>query len=296
VNAAHLTGKRRTVLLAVLTYALALSAATFAGPNTAAINVGVEGVSSGVGTVLGGLGAVLPLGYAFGAGMVAAVNPCGFALLPAYIALYLGGREAERTRSSGLVLIARAARIGLTMSAGFTVLFAVAGLLLGIAATTLVRLFPWVGLVVGVSLVALGARLAGGTMVYASLGERIADRLGGRARRRGAGHYFIYGLAYGAASLSCTLPIFLAVVGSAFTSGDYVAATLQFLLYAFGMGVVVIGVTLGIALFRDAVVTRAREAMRYVQPASAAFLLLAGAYIIYYWLTLGGLLAAVHLA
>ncbi len=92
--------------------------------------------------------------------------------------------------------------------------------------------------------------------------------------------------------MSCTLPIFLAVVGSAFTSRDYVAAIVQFLLYAFGMGVVVIGVTLGVALFRDAVVARARQAMRYVQPASAALLLLAGAYIIYYWLTLGGLLAA----
>ena len=296
MSAAHLVGKHRTVLLAVLTYALALSAARFTGPNAGAINVGVEGVSSGVGTVLGSLGALLPLGYAFGAGMVAAVNPCGFALLPAYLALYIGGREPGRTHSSGLVLLARAARVGVTMSAGFTLLFGVAGLVLGVAATTLVRLFPWVGLVVGVALVALGARLAGGTMVYASVGERIADRLGGRARRGGAGSYFIYGLAYGAASLSCTLPIFLAVVGSAFTSGDYVAASVQFLLYAFGMGVVVLGMTLGVALFRDAVLTRARGAMRYVQPASAALLLLAGGYIMYYWLTLGGLLAAVHLA
>ncbi len=296
MSAAHLVGKHRTVLLAVLTYALALSAARFTGPNAGAINVGVEGASSGVGTVLGSLGALLPLGYAFGAGMVAAVNPCGFALLPAYLALYLGGHEADRTRSSGLVVLALAARVGLTMSAGFTVLFAVAGLLLGVAATALVRLFPWVGLVVGVSLVALGARLAGGTMVYARMGEQIADRLGGRARSRSAGSYFIYGLAYGAASLSCTLPIFLAVVGSAFTSRDYVLTIVQFILYAFGMAVVVIGVTLGVALFRDAVVTRARQAMRYVQPASAALLLLAGAYISYYWLTLGGLLAAVHLA
>ncbi|MDP3063594.1 MAG: hypothetical protein Q8O40_10375 [Chloroflexota bacterium] len=37
------------------------------------------------------LAALVPLGFAFGAGMVATVNPCGFALLPAYISLYLGG-------------------------------------------------------------------------------------------------------------------------------------------------------------------------------------------------------------
>jgi cytochrome c-type biogenesis protein len=296
VTATNLVGSRRTILLAVLTCAVALSAAMFSGPNGGAINVGVEGVSSGTGAVLGSLGALLPFGYAFGAGMVAAVNPCGFALLPAYLALYLGGREPERMPSSSLVLLARAARIGLTMSAGFALLFGAAGLLLGFAATALVRLLPWVGLVVGVALVALGARVAAWPALYSSLGDRIADRLGRRARRGGAGSYFIYGLAYAAASLSCTLPIFLAVVGSAFTSANYGAATLQFLLYALGMGVVVIGVTLGVALFRDAVLTRTRKPTRYVQPASAALLLLAGAYIIYYWLTLGGLLAAVHLA
>jgi cytochrome c-type biogenesis protein len=296
VTATNLVGSRRMALLAVLTYAVALSAAMFTGPSGGAVNVGVESVSSGAGTVLGGLGAVLPFGYAFGAGMVAAVNPCGFALLPAYLALYLGGREPERMPSSSLVLLARATRIGLTMSAGFALLFGAAGLLLGFAATALFRLLPWVGLVVGVALVAVGARLTARPTLYASVGERIADRLGGRARRGGVGGYFIYGLAYGAASLSCTLPIFLAVVGSAFTSADYSATALQFLLYALGMGVVVIGVTLGVALFRDAVLTRTRKTMRYVQPASAALLLLAGAYIMYYWLTLGGLLAAVHLA
>ncbi len=159
-----------------------------------AINVGVEGVSSGTGTVLGRLGALLPVGYAFGAGMVAAVNPCGLALLPAYLALYLGGREPERM--SSLVLLARAARVGLTMTPGFALLFGAAGLLLGVAATALEELLPWVGLLVGVALVALGARLAARHTLYVSLGERIADRLGGRARRGGAGGYFIYGLAY----------------------------------------------------------------------------------------------------
>ena len=33
------------------------------------------------------LAAVLPFGFAFGVGMVAAVNPCGFAMLPTYLSL-----------------------------------------------------------------------------------------------------------------------------------------------------------------------------------------------------------------
>lgn len=34
---------------------------------------------------ISGLAAVLPFGFAFGAGMIAAVNLCGFAMLPAYL-------------------------------------------------------------------------------------------------------------------------------------------------------------------------------------------------------------------
>jgi cytochrome c biogenesis protein CcdA len=32
------------------------------------------------------------VGLAFGAGLVAALNPCGFAMLPAYLALVVGPR------------------------------------------------------------------------------------------------------------------------------------------------------------------------------------------------------------
>lgn len=296
MNAVELGRKRGTILLAVTTYAVALAAARMAGTETGGINSGVEGLSSTAGSLLGNLAAYFPVGYAFAAGVVAAVNPCGFALLPAYVALYLGRGDATGTSSTGVWQLVLAARVGLTITAGFTLLFAVAGLLLGAAATALVHLFPWIGFAVGVLLVALGARLVNGPIQYTNLGERIADRIGGRAQRAGPIGFFLYGLAYGAASLSCTLPIFLAVVGSAFTSADYIAAISQFVLYALGMATVVVGVTLGIAVLRDGVVRRARVAMRYVEPASAVFLLVAGAYIIYYWLTLGGLLAALPLA
>ena len=31
-----------------------------------------------------------PLGLAFAAGLVATINPCGFAMLPAYLSFFLG--------------------------------------------------------------------------------------------------------------------------------------------------------------------------------------------------------------
>ena len=56
------------------------------------VNGFVESLSGNSSTWLGGigLGILAPLGFAFAAGMAAAVNPCGFAMLPAYLALYMG--------------------------------------------------------------------------------------------------------------------------------------------------------------------------------------------------------------
>ena len=36
--------------------------------------------------------------FAFGAGMVALINPCGFGLLPAYLGVFLGQKEESSNR------------------------------------------------------------------------------------------------------------------------------------------------------------------------------------------------------
>lgn len=114
--------------------------------------------------------------------MVAAVNPCGFALLvPGYLALDLGRGDASGMSPTVVRRLVLAACVGLTITAGFTLLFAVAGLLLGAAATALVHLFRGRFAVD----VLMGARLVNGPIQYTNLGERIADRIGGRARRAG---------------------------------------------------------------------------------------------------------------
>lgn len=55
----------------------------------------------------------IPLGYAFGAGMVAAINPCGVAMLPAIVGYELG------VWSAGYVRLARGLVFGLLATAGF---------------------------------------------------------------------------------------------------------------------------------------------------------------------------------
>ena len=95
---------------------------------------------------------------------------------------------------------------------------------------------------------------------------------------------FAFGTVYAAGSLSCTLPIFLVVVGSSFASQGFLDSLGQFIGYALGMGLILIVVMVGTALFRGTVLRWLKRAIPYVHRASAMFLIGAGAYLLYYWI------------
>lgn len=223
----------------------------------------------------------LPVGYAFGAGMIAAVNPCGFAMLPAYLALYLGaGGQADQR--SGARRLAEAVVVGGTVSAGFVVLFAAAGAVISAGGRFLLPVMPWVGLAIGIGLVLLGLAMLGGRTFNPALFEQLADRIG-RSRERSLRGFFLFGLAYGLASLSCTLPVFMIAAGSALISGSLGRGFVQLLSYGLGMASVVIALTLAIALVKAGFVTLLRRAVPYVQTVAAMLLVVAGGSIVLYW-------------
>uniref|UniRef100_UPI002B26D879 cytochrome c biogenesis protein CcdA n=1 Tax=Nocardioides sp. TaxID=35761 RepID=UPI002B26D879 len=88
------------------------------------------------------------LSLALGAGLLAAVNPCGFALLPAYLSLLvLGDQPEDRT---GALL--RALRLTAAMTLGFAGVFALFGLAIAPVAPQLQGDLPWVTLGLGVVL------------------------------------------------------------------------------------------------------------------------------------------------
>lgn len=251
------------------------------------LNPLVEGASGASSTALGDLGLLLPFGFAFAAGMASATNPCGFALLPAYIGLLLGRNADDEAPRLGRRL-ATAGLIALAVTAGFIVLFASVGLLIGAGGQAVTDIFPLVGLVVGVILIGVGAYRLGGGALYSAAPERLSARLG--AGSTGPRGYLLFGLTYGIASLSCTLPIFLAVLGGSLATASVSDTLAQMVLYGLGMGFVISLLTLAVALFRESMQRWLKKGMRYADPLGTAFLFLAGIYIVYYWLTIGGLL------
>ena len=249
------------------------------------VNLFVERLSGDSSSWLGGLVGASAL-FALAAGMASAVNPCGFAMLPAYLGMYLGDKEDEQKAVQPVKHLARALLVGLTVTAGFVVLFGVVGAIIGLGANFIGDLLQWLGLVIGIGLAIVGAWMVGGGKLYTGIAAQSASHMGNPAQVSMKG-YFIFGISYGTASLSCTLPIFLAVVGTSLAVADIPSAVGQFVLYAMGMGFVIMFLTLGMALFKTAMVGALRKTLPYIQPISSVLMLVAGSYIVFYWLTLG---------
>lgn len=231
----------------------------------------------------------LPVGYAFGAGMMSTINPCGFAMLPAYLALYLGSRAEDYQSQLWLRRVLQALMVGMVMSAGFVLLFGGVGVVVSAGGRFIMAWVPWMAVMVGAGLILLGVWRLTGHRVDVPLMARLANRIGD-PRTTGIRGFFLFGLAYGASSLSCTLPIFLVVVGSSVAATSFLAGLAQFVSYGLGMGAVILVLTLGTALLREGVlIRRMHRLMPHLQTATAAFLILAGAYILYYWLVIGSM-------
>lgn len=240
--------------------------------------------------LLGQLAGSLHVGYAFGAGMVSAVNPCGFAMLPAYLSLYLGADEEQFKQQSWFYRLSKAVGITCVVTAGFGFLFGTIGIVVSAGGAVLFSIMPWVSILIGLGLILVGIWMLLGKRfsfdILTKLGNRIGD-----PRTISIRGFFLFGLAFGATSMGCTLPIFLVVVGGSLSSGDFAAGLMQFIWYTLGTGTVFLILTVGMAFIRGGVVVSfLRRIVPHVHIISALILILAGSYICYYWLTSGLLL------
>jgi cytochrome c biogenesis protein CcdA len=219
------------------------------------------------------------LGLAFAAGMVAAFNPCGFAMLPAYLTLVI-----QREGGGQLAAVGRALAATAAMALGFLAVFGTFGLLTVSLASTVQRYLPYVTLTVGLVLAALGiwlliGRDLPGVRPLQQLTQRHSTSWAPTAR---VGSMFGYGVGYAIASLSCTIGPFLAVTGSALRSGSALDGVLAYAAYAAGIALVVAVLAVAVALASSASIDRMRQVLPYVNRISGAVLLVVGLYVAYF--------------
>lgn len=217
------------------------------------------------------------LAFALAAGTLAAVNPCGFAMLPAYLSLFVVGADKE-ARHSTLASVGRALTATGSMTLGFVAVFGVFGLALTPVASTVQRWLPIVTVVIGVLLVVLGLMLLTGrtVTVHVPFLRLSRDPVSSPIAM------MLYGVSYAVASLGCTIGPFLVVTATTFRAGDTATGVAAYVTYAVGMGLVVGVLAIGAALMTQSAAGTVRSLMPYLSRLSGALLIIVGAYVGWY--------------
>jgi cytochrome c-type biogenesis protein len=213
---------------------------------------------------------------AFALGMLGLVNPCGFALLPAYLGYFLGTDTAQASESR-LVALNRAQVVALSMAAGFLAVFGTLGLALVGVISSIVAYLPWVTLVLGLCLAALGVAMVFGYQPLLSL-PKLEKGTGSRS----IASMFVFGVSYALASLTCTIGIFLSAVGTSASGATFAQRFGSFLSYGLGMGLLATGLTLAAAFGRKGLVNGFRQVLPRIHLLSAVILVVVGLYVAWY--------------
>lgn len=226
------------------------------------------------------------LAFAFAAGMLSTVNPCGFALLPAFLGYYVGQDSAsEAVRRPLTARLVQGLVAGLALSAGFAAVFTVSGLLVAAGLRSLVGAVPWAAVLIGGLLVAVGVALIAGRQVGIRLRRGAMT-----VQRGGVRGMATFGAAYAIASLSCTLALLLAVVAQAVATADLMGILAVFAAYGLGATTLLVLLAISTAVASGVLAATVRRMLPWVSRISGAALALSGAYLIAYWLPvlLGG--------
>ena len=210
-------------------------------------------------------------------GLVAAVNPCGFILLPTYLMFFLG-LEGARPGTQRATL-RRALLVSASLSAGFLAVFLVAGAISYNFTTWINENSKYATVVIGASLLVLGiAMLCGYKLPFVTPDMRTGD-----TTERTVRAMFVFGLAYAVASIGCTIGLFIATVFSTSAREGVAAGFGNVIAYGAGMALLVSALTIALAFANTSLLKVLRSGMPYVDRIAAAFVVLSGLYLLWYF-------------
>ncbi len=215
----------------------------------------------------------------FVAGMLAAVNPCGFVLLPTYLMYYLGlnsgeGAQAVEQRTA----LRRALKVSGALSLGFMVVFVIAAGLANYFTNWLTANAKFATGFFGVALVVLGiAMLFGYKLPFMTPTIKQGEK------DQTLKSMFVYGMAYATASLGCTIGFFISAVFATSRIGGPWDGVRNGVAYAAGMALIVGGLTIALAFANNSLLKVLRHGLQYMDRIAAAFVLVSGAYLLWYF-------------
>lgn len=216
------------------------------------------------------------MGLSFLKGLVAAVNPCAFVLLPTYLAFFLGMEAAHPGDQRATVR--RALVVSGSVSAGFMAVFVVIGLLSEYVTRWIENNAKYFTLVIAIVFVVVGIAMLTGRKLPIS-----TPRLAFEGTGRSVGTMALYGVAYAVSSISCTLPLFMTtMIGNGRRDG-FGSGVAHVVAYGAGMALIVTSLTVALALANTSLLGALRRGSRYVDRVAAVLVVLSGLYLVYYF-------------
>lgn len=213
--------------------------------------------------------------YSFILGVLAAVNPCGFVLLPTYLIFFLGTREEPNLKTGER--LRRALVVSSGISIGFLAIFFVIGVISRLFTQWIELNAKYASLAIGIVLVIGGARmLTGWTPKFA------VPQLGG-VQTKTFRATVVYGVAYAVASIGCTIGFLTTAVFGSIALHGFVSGVLSILLYGLGMAMLVTALTVSLAFAKTGLLTIVKNQLHLIQRLGAVFVTLTGIYLVFYW-------------
>ena len=213
--------------------------------------------------------------YSFVLGILAAVNPCGFVLLPTYLLFFLGTREEENLTTSER--LRRALVVGAGISVGFLGIFFVIGVISRLFTQWIEFNAKYASFVIGIGLLVAGVRmLSGWTPKFAM------PQIGG-VQTKTFRATVVYGVAYAIASIGCTIGFLTTAVFGSIAVNGFVSGVTSILLYGLGMAMLVTALTVSLAFAKTGLVTLIKNRLNIIEKIGAGFVTLTGIYLIAYW-------------
>jgi cytochrome c-type biogenesis protein len=221
----------------------------------------------------------ISLTFPFTLGLVAAFNPCGFIMLPNYLAYFVGREGDDDADDRPIRNLLRGLKVSLTLSFGFILVFGIFGLATStiISQGSILEHIGWVTLIAGVAFIPVGVAMLTGWEPKLS-----TPRLDKGGDDTGLKSMFLFGVSFAVVSLGCTIGLFLNAVIDSFSRDGIIDGSASLLAYALGMSSVIVFLTLSTALARDSVARNMRRILPYVNRISGGLLIVGGIYLILY--------------
>jgi cytochrome c-type biogenesis protein len=213
--------------------------------------------------------------YSFILGVLAAVNPCGFVLLPTYLVFFLGTREETELTTSERMR--RALVVSSGISIGFLAIFFVIGVISRLFTQWIELNAKYASLAIGVVLVIGGARMMSGWTPKFAM-----PQIGG-VQTKTFRATVVYGVAYAVASIGCTIGFLTTAVFGSIALHGFISGVFSILLYGLGMAMLVTALTVSLAFAKTGIVTVIKNRLYIIQRLGAILVTLTGIYLVLYW-------------